>query len=321
MSFEKSVPLENQENKGQTLGLLDSNNQNKNKEDNNSYKNQNNNSKNIDFNFSDNNLDMIKIKELNSNSVEFIFEDKIDIALEILKKLESFLETNVIESKFDFDKKLIIIIFHNLSCCYQKIKDYESCIMYLDGVIYHFDKILEKKHKITINEDYFYNNMNKDQSEYSLLGDLILELRFSAKFHLQMCAALSQANRHIEALKHAKLAGLICEDNLIKTHYLFIQMKLQNIFSNEKNKINNEGEENDLDNILNDSEKMKLTQQLINDLFNKIINIKRQFYQNGNNRKFIDKDKNFDSYLKYRKNEIRQNEKNAILLNNIRNMK
>ena len=320
MSFEKSIPFENQENKGQTLELLDSNNQSKNKEDNNSYKNQNNNSKNIDFNFSDNNLDMIKIKELNSNSVEFIFEDKIDIALEILKKLESVLETNVIESKFDFDKKLIIIILHNLSCCYQKIKDYESCILYLDGVIYHFDKILEKKHKITINEDYFYNNMNKDQSDYSLLGDLILELRFSAKFHLQMCAALSQANRHIEALKHAKLAGLICEDNLIKTHYLFIQMKLQKIFSSGRNKINNEGEENDLDNILNDSEKMKLTQQLINDLFNKIINIKKQFYQNGNNSKFIDNDKNFDSYLKYRKNEIRQNEKNGILLNNIRNI-
>ena len=155
---------------------------------------------------------------------------------------------------------------HNLACCYQKLKDYDNCIMYLDSVIYHFDKELEKKHHIKINEDYLYHNLNKDQSNYSLLGDLILELRFSAKFHLQMCAVLSQANRHIEALKHAKLAGLICEDNLIKTYYLFIQMKLKNIFTignksnnnnNKDNKDNKEGEEEEND--LNNTEKMKLT--------------------------------------------------------------
>ena len=286
-------------------------------------------SKNTEMNILEN-LDIQKIKELNSKCVEFIFEEKTDISLEILKKIELFLESNLIESKFIFDKKLLIIILHNLACCYQKLKDYDNCIIYLDGVIYHFDKELEKKHQIKFNQEYFIQNLTKDQSNYSLLGDLILELRFSAKFHLQMCAALSQANRHTEALKHAKLAGLICEDNLIKTYYLFIQMKLKNIFSienkNNSNNINNDkGEENDI----NNSEKMKLIQKIVNDLFNKITNLRKHFYNitsiNNNN---IDKTFNnskencicFDSYLKYRKNEIHKYQKNTTLLNNIRNV-
>ena len=284
-------------------------------------------SKNYELNILDN-LDIQKIKELNSNCVELIFEEKTEISLEILKKIEMFLESNLTESKFNFDKKLIIIILHNLACCYQKLKDYDNCIIYLDGVIYHFDKELEKKHHIKINEEYLYQNLNKDQSNYSLLGDLILELRFSAKFHLQMCAVLSQANRHIEALKHAKLAGLICEDNLIKTYYLFIQMKLKNIFTignksnnnnNKDNKDNKEGEEEEND--LNNTEKMKLTQKIVNDLYNRIINIRKKFYFNGKEKK-NNKENNlcFESYLKYRKNEIHKYQKNITLLNNIRNV-
>ena len=299
----------------------DDNNQNKSEQETHNSK-ESNISKNSEINILEN-LDIQKIKELNSKCVEFIFEEKTEISLEILKKLELFLESNLIEPKFNFDKKLIIIILHNLACCYQKLKDYNNCIMYLDGVIYHFDKELEKKHQIRIKEDYLYNNINKDQSNYSLLGDLILELRFSAKFHLQMCAVLSQANKHIEALKHAKLANLICEDNLIKTYYLFIQMKLKNIFSIENKNNNNKGsgkEDEEEENDLNNTEKMKLTQKIVNDLYNRIINIRKHFYFNG--KKKNDKENNifFESYLKYRKNEIHEYQKNITLLNNIRNV-
>ena len=313
-------------------------NQDSSKENENDYINQNkseqethnskesNISKNSEINILEN-LDIQKIKEFNSKCVEFILEEKTEISLEILKKIELSLESNLIEPKFNFDKKLIIIILHNLACCYQKLKDYDNCIMYLDGVIYHFDKELEKKHQIKINEDYLYHNINKDQSNYSLLGDLILELRFSAKFHLQMCAVLSQANRHIEALKHAKLAGLICEDNLIKTYYLFIQMKLKNIFSIENNNNNNNKndsggkEDEEEENDLNNTEKMKLTQKIVNDLYNRIINIRKHYFLNGKEKK-NDKENNlfFESYLKYRKNEIHEYQKNITLLNNIRNV-
>ena len=278
-------------------------------------------SNNIELNILDN-LDVQKIKELNSKCVDFIFQDKTNIALEILKKIEVFLESNIIESKFNFDKKLIIIILHNIACSYQKLKDYNNCIIYLDGVVHHFDRELEKKHQIKISEEYFYQNINKDQSNYSLLGDLILELRFSAKFHLQMCAALSQANKHIEALRHAKLACLICEDNLIKTYYLFFQMKLKNIFSNEnKNSNNNKinDKEKDEDDELKNSEKMKLVQKIVQDLFNRITNLRKYFNNEEDNN--IKKNNNlcYNSYLNYRKNEIHEYHKNTTLLYVIRN--
>ena len=284
-------------------------------------------SKNTETNFLEI-LDIQKIKEFNSKCVEFIFEEKIDVSIEILKKIEIFLENNIIEPKFNYNKKLIIIILHNLACCYQKLKDYDNCIVYLDAVIYHFDKELEKKHHLKISEEYFCDNLMKDQSNYSLLGDLILELRFSAKFHLQMCAVLSQANKHIEALKHAKLARLICEDNLIKTYYLFIQMKLKNALSFENkssNKANNNSKECEEEDDLNNSEKMKLTQKIIKDLFNKITNLRKYFYNMDNtsekkNNNIKENSIFFYSYLKYRKNEIHKYQKNIVLLNNIRNV-
>jgi len=275
-------------------------------------------SNNIELNILDN-LDVQKIKELNSKCVDFIFQDKTNIALEILKKIELFLESNIIESKFNFDTKLIIIILHNIACSYQKLKDYNNCITYLDGVVHHFDKELEKKHQIKISEEYFYQNLNTDQSNYPLLGDLILELRFSAKFHLQMCAALSQANKHIEALKHAKLACLICEDNIIKTYYLFFQMKLKNLFSNEnKNKNDNDKDKDEEDEFKN-SEKMKLIQKVVQDLFNRITNLRKQFNNEKDNEIKKNNNSYYNSYLNYRKNEIHEYQKNTTLLYVIRN--
>lgn len=46
-------------------------------------------SNNMELNILDN-LDVHKIKELNSKCVDFIFQDKTNIALEILKKIEVF---------------------------------------------------------------------------------------------------------------------------------------------------------------------------------------------------------------------------------------
>ena len=292
--------------------LTDPNNANSNNIDFNNFENENN---NIDIS---SNLDFNKIKDYNNKSVDYIFDEKIDIALEILKKIEVFLETNAIESKLNLDEKIIIIILHNLACCYQKLKDFENCISYLEAVIYHFDSSLEPKHHIKINEDYFLKSRNEDQSNYSLLGDFILELRFSAKFHLQMCAVLSQANKHIEALKHAKLAALMCEDNLIKTHYLYNQMKENNFKNNRINKVDDE--------YPAFTEKIKQSLKIILELFNRVINLRN--ISNSSNltnktpeiNNLPNSTNNFSSYLNYTNFEINKYLSNNSLTNNIRHI-
>lgn len=258
-------------------------------------------------------FDFEKMKEFNTKSVDLIFDDKVESALEILKKIEVFLEANAIETKTSLDKKILIIILHNLACCYQKTKDFENCISYLEAVIYHFDGALEPKHKIKINEDYFIKSIHQDQSSYSLLGDFILELRFSAKFHLQMCAVLSQAGRHREALSHAKLAALMCEDNLIKTYYLYFQMKDKELNANLMQK-------SDEDYPMF-AEKIKQSYKIINDLYHRVINIRNSTAINGGKSIKPNQSNNYyDSYLKYRNSEIASYNANSNLTNNIRNV-
>ncbi len=302
--------------------LTDPNNTNSNNNINEINNIGNNNNNNIDIT---SNLDFNKIIDYNNKSVDYIFDDKIDIALEILKKIEVFLESNAIESKLNLDEKILIIILHNLSCCYQKLKDFENCIAYLEAVIYHFDSSLEPKHKMKINEEYFLKSRNEDQSKYNLLGDFILELRFSAKFHLQMCAVLSQANKHIEALKHAKLAALMCEDNLIKTYYLFNQMKDNNF----KNNINN----ND-DDYTTFIDKIKQSLKIILELYNRVFNMRsydsniheiNNININNLNKHDINnlskqQSNNFSSYLNYTNFEISKYLSNNLLTNNIRHI-
>ena len=269
-------------------------------------------SKNIDIELSNisnyidrnQNLDLKKIIKYNDKCAEAILEDKIELPKEILSKLEVYLETNAIESKLNLDKKIIIVILQNLACCYQKIKDYDNCVSYLEAVIYHFDLSLTSKHHIIINEEYFIKSINENQSNYSLLGDFILELRFSAKFHLQMCAVLSQANRHLEALKHAKLATLMCEDNLIKTNYLYNQM-------------NN----NDITEII------KQNMKIIHEIYNRILELRngknnniKNNHSNINNLMSNSNKNNFNSYLSYTNYEINKYQSNHILMTNIRHI-
>ena len=267
------------------------------------------------------NLDLNNLKILNNKSAELIFEGKIDEGLKILKRLEYFLESNIFDPKKNFEKKVLIIILHNISCCCQKLKDLDNCICYLESVIFHYDLAVEKKHNIKISEIFLIQHLKENKDNCWLLGDLILEMRFSAKFHLQISSVLSQANRHVDALNHAKLASIICEDNLIKTYYLSQKINTNNISSNN----------NDEDSILF-NEKIKLNSKIIYELYTIIINLEK--YKNiTKTEQFINKAtdnkneyfkenniNNFNSYLDYRLSEIKNfNSKNS-LINRTRNI-
>ena len=169
--------------------------------------------------------------ELNNFAIQMIVDEKIEEALEILKDAEKKLEKN---NNLLTEPKIKVIINHNMACCYQKMKNIQKCIFYLEKVNNEFNSYLEKKHQVIIDNNFFINKILLEQAKPDVLyGDFILELRFCAKFHLQMCAAYSQSNNHREALYHANLAALICEDNIVKTYYLLKQTKKE--IDNEKN--------------------------------------------------------------------------------------
>ena len=256
----------------------------------------------------DENCDLEKLKDINIKSVELISEEKSEKSLDILKKLEAFLENKIIDIKTDISKKFIIIALHNIACCYQKLKDNDNCINYLEAVIYHFDKIIENKHKIIINEEYFDSLIKNKNYNYDkkLLGDLILELRFCAKFHLQMGVVLSEAKRHVDSLKHIKLAALICEDNLIKTTLLYNELKEILLNNNDIN--NNENKNEELESI---KQQIKNNYKIIIELNKRILKLRNNnILQKIQNNKSI-----FDE--KYSKNMKSMYNNNYMYIKNV----
>ena len=98
-------------------------------------------------------LDSNELEDLNLKAIDLISEDKADEALSYLKKGEVKLENMVLDTKVKIDKKLLFIILHNMACCYQKLKDFDNCVIYLEAVIFHFDNLVESKFNLRMNEE------------------------------------------------------------------------------------------------------------------------------------------------------------------------
>ena len=264
------------------------------------------------------NTNLDKLREINAKCVDLIFEEKPKKSLEYLKKLESFLESSVIDTNILIPKKFIIIILHNIACCFYKLKDLDNCVLYFDALIYHFDKNLENKYKISMTLNYFDSLIKSKNIIYEKknLGEWVLDLRFSAKFHIQMSVLLSQAKRYVDSLYHAKLAGLICEDNIIKMSYLY--QEIQDDFKN----IKENGSINELNKM---KEQINLNYTIISDLKKKVLNLRNNpcYYSDTNNIDINKKNKKkintvYNNYFMYIKTMIKKKSK-LSLFNKITN--
>jgi len=121
------------------------------------------------------------------------------------------LEAVTAEGK-DVDRNLIIVILYNLACCYQRLSMLEDCASYLDGTIYNLNS---KVTNFTDNADLISMlvtspgnsimsgtpslNGNEAARKFNISAKLF-KLRYLCKCHLQLCAVLSQLNKHQEAL-------------------------------------------------------------------------------------------------------------------------
>jgi cell division protein FtsL len=190
--------------------------------------------------------EMDKINYKNDLAVDMIEKNDIDRAFKQLKECENFLLT----TNTRINKKVLILILHNLAFCYQQTNEFDNCVEYLDAVLFNYDELLKAKYKVNFDINYFKTVNNASEN---LCVDLILQIRYSAKFHLQLCAVLSQTNEHEEAMRHAVTAAYMCEDNILKTYYLYYQV-MEEITS----KLNDSNEEeNEYTDLKNELSKMK----------------------------------------------------------------
>jgi hypothetical protein len=54
------------------------------------------------------------------------------------------------------------------------------------------------------------------------ISSKLFKLRYLCKCHLQLCAVLSQLNKHQEALYHGQMASFFCQQLIKNTHHLCV---------------------------------------------------------------------------------------------------
>jgi len=145
--------------------------------------------------------------------LELIEQENYLEAIDQLKEGEDLLEALTTQGG-PMNPDFILATLHNTALAYQRSGNLDECSLYLDGCAYN------AKHKKV---------MTSEDSETKVLGKTIGERlrreRYMARTQIQLCAVLSQLNKHEAALGHAKLAARLshslvnyahnaCEDHI-----------------------------------------------------------------------------------------------------------
>lgn len=121
--------------------------------------------------------------ELTDIAYKFIKKDQFEKAYVLLQKTESVLEVvNLEHSKRD--RYFAYITYLNMAMCFQKLGMLEECIIYLKETI----QVIEKP------------GFFKDVS----ISQRMKQMHMQCQLKLQLCAILSQTQKHTEAMENAK---------------------------------------------------------------------------------------------------------------------
>jgi len=125
------------------------------------------------------------LHELNDSAIHFISKEQYDRALSLLQKAQTLLDRLMFQRNA-MDRFLIQCTMHNMALCFQKMGALEECSLCLDACL------------TQISSPYVERLYKSDPPRK------LKRLKYECKIHMQVCALLSQLNRHQEALCHAK---------------------------------------------------------------------------------------------------------------------
>lgn len=146
------------------------------------------------------------LAELNEEAVQLINAESFEEALFALNQAEDKIST--LDKIDPNEETYIITVFYNIACCHQKLGELQKCKAYLKLTIQLLKKLFSKR------------SDKSKMTKRRRLTETLMKLRYSTKFHLQLCAILSQLHEHEPALEDAQNASEFCQESLKASYAL-----------------------------------------------------------------------------------------------------
>ena len=142
-------------------------------------------------------------KDTQATALHYLDQQDYSEALKHLNMNEGILE-EVTAQDYKADPDFILVTLHNLACCHQGLEHVDSCASYLEACLY---------------------NLNNTQGSGKTHKPNWMRKKYECRTRMQLCAMLSQMERHEAGLIHAQ-TGMKLAQNLLKEIYSFCKNHL-----------------------------------------------------------------------------------------------